>query len=97
MSMDMKNSKEEFTARIMQLPVLDTHTHLVGDRLCASDFWEIAHYFWLFRELQAGGYPADAMELPENQRISAFLEAYHGTKNTLMNGVLTQILKICTA
>lgn len=84
-------NKEAFAKHIMQLPVLDTHTHLVGDRLAARDFWEIAHYFWLHREMQAAGYPANPMELPENERISAFLEAYHGTRNTLMNIAFTHI------
>ncbi|NQX59427.1 glucuronate isomerase [Paenibacillus qinlingensis] len=93
MNKQMKQGKEEFEAQIMQLPVVDTHTHLVGDRLCASDFWEIAHYFWLFRELQAAGYPANAMELPEDERIAAFLEAYHGSRNTMMNMAMTHIFR----
>ncbi|MFC0332452.1 glucuronate isomerase [Paenibacillus sepulcri] len=85
--------KADFFERIMTLPVFDTHTHLVGDRLCARDFWEIAHYFWLFRELQAGGYPADAGELPEEERIAAFLESYKATRSTLMNWVFTSIMR----
>ncbi|MEC0228657.1 glucuronate isomerase [Paenibacillus alba] len=93
MSNGIKTSRETFAEHIMGLPVLDTHTHLVGDRLCAADFWEIAHYFWLFREMQAAGYPDDPMELPEETRIAAFLEAYHGTRNTLMNIAFTHIFK----
>lgn len=89
----MKQGKEDLAAQIMGLPVVDTHTHLVGDRLCAGDFWEIAHYFWLFRELQAAGYPANAMELPEDERIAAFLEAYHGSRNTMMNVAMTHIFR----
>nr|WP_202886896.1 glucuronate isomerase [Cohnella zeiphila] len=77
---------------ILELEVVDTHTHLVGDRLCAKDFWEIAHYFWFYRELQAGGYPNDAERLPEDERISAFLDAYRATANTLMNWVFTKIM-----
>lgn len=42
-------NKAFFMNRVKGLPVFDTHTHLVGDRLSARDFWEIAHYFWLFR------------------------------------------------
>ncbi|WP_248927651.1 glucuronate isomerase [Paenibacillus hamazuiensis] len=82
-----------FVEKTMQMDVLDTHTHLVGDRLPARDFWEIAHYFWLFRELEAGGYPADAAELPEKMRIAAFLEAHRASRNTLMNWVFTNIFK----
>ncbi|MFC5448880.1 glucuronate isomerase [Paenibacillus aestuarii] len=85
--------RDSFLEQIMQLPVLDTHTHLVGERLCARNFWEIADYFWLNRELQTGGYPAKASELPEEERINAFLEAYHGTRNTLMNIVFTQMMQ----
>ncbi|MGG1551944.1 glucuronate isomerase [Paenibacillus ferrarius] len=84
-------TKETFTEQIMHMPVLDTHTHLVGDRLCAADFWEIAHYFWLFREMQAAGYPENAAELPEEERITAFLDAYKATRNTLMNIAFTHI------
>ncbi|MCZ8514203.1 glucuronate isomerase [Paenibacillus filicis] len=86
-------SKLSFMEEIDQLDVLDTHTHLVGDRLAAKDFWEIAHYFWLNREMQAAGYPANAQELPENERIGAFLSAYQGSRNTLMNWVLTRIFQ----
>ncbi|MBD2871959.1 glucuronate isomerase [Paenibacillus arenilitoris] len=86
-------TKAEFASRVMAMPVFDTHTHLVGDRLAASDFWEIAHYFWLFRELQAAGYPADADKLPEEERISAFLDAYRATRSTLMNIGFTAILR----
>ncbi|GAB6926538.1 hypothetical protein JCM10914A_05210 [Paenibacillus sp. JCM 10914] len=94
--MILQGSREDaihFFNRIMEQPVFDTHTHLVGDRLAARDFWEIAHYFWLNRELQAGGYPADAEKLSEAERIAAFLEAYQSTRSTLMNGVFTSIMR----
>ncbi|GIO32549.1 MULTISPECIES: glucuronate isomerase [Paenibacillus] len=78
---------------IMAMGVIDTHTHLVGDRLCAEDFWEIADYFWLNRELQTAGYPPGAGALPEGKRIEAFLKAYHASRNTLMNIAFTTILK----
>jgi hypothetical protein len=97
------SNQADFMEEIGQLPVLDTHTHLIGDRLAARDFWEIAHYFWLFRELQAGGYPDEPMELPEKRRIDAFLEAYHATRTTMMNWSFTAIfrdlygIRICDA
>lgn len=78
---------------IMGLAVIDTHTHLVGDKLCAADFWEIADYFWFNRELQTGGYPADAGALPEKERAAAFLQAYRGSRNTMMNIAFTAIMK----
>ncbi|GBG08929.1 hypothetical protein PAT3040_03544 [Paenibacillus agaridevorans] len=78
---------------VMELEVFDTHTHLIGEQLSARDFWEIADYFWLSRELQAGGYPSNADKLPEQSRISAFLDAYDATRNTLMNIAFTRIFK----
>jgi hypothetical protein len=53
-------SQTSLCDEIMRLPVIDTHTHLVGDKLNAADFWEIADYFWLNQELQSAGYPANA-------------------------------------
>lgn len=38
--------QERWMEAIQQMEVLDTHTHLVGERLAARNFWEIAHYFW---------------------------------------------------
>lgn len=78
---------------IMNMDVIDTHTHLVGDHLCAEDYWKIADYFWLNRELQTAGYPPDAETLPEEQRMEAFLKAYHSSRNTMMNIAFTTILK----
>ncbi|MFH5185828.1 glucuronate isomerase [Paenibacillus sp. TAB 01] len=86
-------NREQFMEQIMGLDVLDTHTHLIGDRLAAGSFWDIAHYFWLHREMQAAGYPADADQLPEAERIEAFLSSYRATRNTLMNWVVTQIFR----
>ncbi|UUZ89914.1 hypothetical protein LJK87_28255 [Paenibacillus sp. P25] len=86
-------TKLSFMEEIDRLQVLDTHTHLVGDRLCARDFWEIAHYFWFNQEMQAAGYPKHAAEPPEEERIAAFLNAYHASRNTLMNWVVTQIFQ----
>lgn len=86
-------NREKFMEQIMELDVLDTHTHLIGDRLAARSFWDIAHYFWLNREMQAAGYPADAEQLAEEERIEAFLAAYRATRNTLMNWVITQIFR----
>ncbi|MEK3911034.1 glucuronate isomerase [Paenibacillus sp. FSL H7-0331] len=89
--------QETIRERIMQeletVDVVDTHTHLVGDRLNAVDFWQIAHYFWLFRELQAAGYPAHAEQLPVRERIQAFLSAHHASRHTMMNVALSRIFQ----
>ncbi|KIL39006.1 hypothetical protein SD70_23010 [Gordoniibacillus kamchatkensis] len=85
--------REQLLQQIEQTDVVDTHTHLVGDRLCAADFWQIAHYFWLFRELQAAGYPAHAEELPLERRIEAFLETRRAAKHTMMKMALTRLFR----
>lgn len=77
---------------IMSLPVIDTHTHLVGNKLCATDFWEIADYFWLNRELQSAGYPVHADQLPDDERAAAFVRAYQASRNTMMNRAFTAIM-----
>ena len=78
---------------IMQTPVIDTHTHLVGNKLCAEDFWAIADYFWLNRELQSAGYPVDADRLSQEKRAAAFVKAYHASRNTMMNRAFTAIMR----
>ena len=47
--------KDDFTARIMEIDIFDTHSHLTGDRLGARDFWEIGEYFWFLEELLPAG------------------------------------------
>ncbi|MCL2833292.1 MAG: hypothetical protein FWD78_08995 [Treponema sp.] len=84
-------NKEQFINEIEKLPVYDAHTHLVGSKLCASDFWEIVHYFWFLRELQGAGYPDDYNSLTEEQRIDAFLPCFNRTKGTGMHYVVNRI------
>jgi hypothetical protein len=85
--------RDRLMQEIEKIDVVDTHTHLIGDRLCAVDFWQIAHYFWLFRELQAAGYPSNAEQLPVQERIEAFLSAHRASKHTMMNMALTRIFR----
>ena len=85
--------REELRNEILSLDVYDTHTHLIGDALAARDFWEIAHYFWFAEELWAAGYPGNAEELPEGDRIDAFVKAFEATRNTSMNWVLRRIFE----
>lgn len=85
--------RNEFLEEIMGLETIDTHTHLIGDQLGAQDFWKIANYFWLFRELQTAGYPSSVEGWAEKDKISAFLKAYHGSRNTWMNMAFTSIFK----
>jgi len=87
------SSYPDFQAGILALPVFDTHTHL-GERgvpVPAQNVWDILHCFWFFRELVAAGYPANAKDLPEEQRIPAFLDAFAATRHTTVNWVVRRI------
>ncbi len=86
-------NRDVLCEEILELPVWDTHTHLEPDSLAARSFWDIGHYFWFLRELQAAGYPQHPETLPEAQRIDAYLEAFRATRNTSMNWVVRHILK----
>jgi hypothetical protein len=86
-------NRRELLEAVLPLPVWDTHTHLVGGRLPAADFWEVAHYFWYLRELSAAGYPANHAALPEDERVEAFLRAFRATRNTSMSWVVRQIFE----
>jgi hypothetical protein len=83
----------EFFDKVMGLEVLDTHTHLIGGKLAARDFWEIGEYFWLKEELIAAGYPADAESLPEDRRREAYARAFAATRNTSMNTVTSAVFR----
>ena len=85
--------KHLFDKKIEALPVFDAHTHLIGPKLRAADFWEIVHYFWFLRELTAAGYPSDYDSMPENVRIPHFLAAFHKTASTAMNYSVRRIFK----
>lgn len=84
--------RQELLQNILAMPVWDTHTHLVPNQLAAQTFWDIGHYFWFLRELQAAGYPAQPEDLPEEARIDAYLRAFNATRNTSMNWVVRHIL-----
>ena len=88
-------NRQEFRENIMALDVWDTHTHLnmPGVPIPAPDFWEIGHYFWFLRELQAAGYPKNYRDLPENERAEAYIKAFDATRNTAMNWVVRHIFK----
>ena len=93
--------KDDFTARIMEIDIFDTHSHLTGDRLGARDFWEIGEYFWFLEELFASGYPGSFFDffkppeerkiIPEKEKTEAYLKAFNATRNTCMNGVVRRI------
>jgi hypothetical protein len=85
--------RRELLDRVLQMDVWDTHTHLTPDSLPAKSFWDIGHYFWFLRELQAAGYPQQAEDLPTEERAEAYLCAFNATRNTSMNWVVRRILR----
>lgn len=82
---------ETFRQAVSSCAVFDAHTHLVGGQLAAQDFWQIVHYFWFLREMQGAGYPPIDHEMPEAERIRAFLHAYRKTKGTGMHYAVERI------
>lgn len=86
-------NRERFISEIENLKICDAHTHLVGSKLCAVDFWQIVHYFWFLRELQGAGYPENCESLNEDERVNAFLPAFNKTKGTGMNYAVRRIFR----
>lgn len=86
-------NKNDLYAKIKEIPVFDTHTHLVKKEVAAKNFWDIAHYFWFLRELQGAGYPKNRKGMQEKERRQAFIKAFQATYNTSMNWVVRQIFK----
>lgn len=82
---------ELFFSAMDSLPVFDAHTHLVGEKLGASNFWEIVHYFWFLREMQGAGYPDPEADIPEAERVQRFVYAYQKTKGTGMHYAVERI------
>lgn len=83
----------EFREQIMSLPVFDTHTHLnmPGVAVPAQSVWDIVHYFWFLEELRSTGYPREAMELHEDERIKQLVAALAAGRNTAWNLIVRRI------
>lgn len=76
-------ARRQVREEVLNLPVFDTHTHLeTSAQVAAVDFFDIAHYFWFRRELEAAGYPRNAEELEAPRRLEAFTKAYARSRNT---------------
>ncbi|MGC9349132.1 MAG: glucuronate isomerase [Anaerolineae bacterium] len=76
--------RETWREAILEMPVFDTHTHLnmPGVPIPAQTFWDIAHYFWFQEELWSAGYPLQAADMGEEQRVAAFVAAFNAVRNT---------------
>lgn len=85
--------RREWLEQIVRLPVFDTHTHLnaPGVPVTAQTVWDIAHYFWFQEELWSVGYPRNAPELPEDERIGRFVRALDAGRNTAWNRIVRRI------
>lgn len=69
----------------MDLPVFDTHAHMnySTNSIYSQSVWDVVHYFWFIQELQSVGYPTRPMELPEEERIDALVDAFQRVRNTV--------------
>jgi hypothetical protein len=87
--------REEWRLQIMDLPVFDSHTHLNMPNvpIQAQNIWDIAHYFWFMEELWSVGYPRDAANLPNDERVVAFVKAFNNSRNTTWNHIVRRILR----
>ncbi len=85
--------RDQWREEIMGLPVFDTHTHLnmPGVPVPARNFWDIAHYFWFLEELWSVGYPRNAGDLPEAERIDGFVAAFEASRNTAWNTIVRRM------
>ena len=78
-------TQQDWRAAVDELPVFDTHTHMnnPGVPIAAQRVWDIFHYFWFAQELWSVGYPKNAMELGEDERIGRFAAAFSLVRNTV--------------
>lgn len=85
-------NKEEFTQRIIGLPVFDTHSHLNAPNrsMAAQSFADLGHYFWLSQQLKGVGW--EATQTMNEAAAAAYFDAFIKTENTAMNWCLRKIL-----
>jgi len=78
-------TRAQWREAVGEMPVFDTHTHMnnPGVPIAAQNVWDIVHYFWFAQELWSVGYPKQAMELDEDERIERFVAAFAQVRNTV--------------
>ena len=78
-------TRAQWRDAVCELPVFDTHTHMNNPNvpIGAQNVWDIVHYFWFQQELWSVGYPQDAMQLDEAERIERFVAAFGQVRNTV--------------
>ena len=92
--------KDDFTARIMEIDIFDTHSHLTGDRLGAK-FLGNRRILLVpgrtFCQRVSGQLlrffkpPEERKIIPEKEKTEAYLKAFNATRNTCMNWVVRRI------
>ncbi len=77
-------TRNDWRNEIRTLPVFDTHTHMNKPKVpvAAQNLWDIVEYFWFRQELQSVGYPANAPDLEETQRMAVFADCFARARNT---------------
>lgn len=85
-------NKLDFTQRILDLPVFDTHSHInaPGRPMAARNFADLGHYFWLAQQLKGVGWKES--ESMNEAAAEAYFDAFIKTENTAMNWCLRRIL-----
>jgi hypothetical protein len=85
-------NKSDFTQRILDLPVFDTHSHInaPGRPMAARNFADLGHYFWLAQQLKGVGWKEP--ETMNEAAAEAYFDAFAKTENTAMNWCLRRIL-----
>jgi hypothetical protein len=84
---------QEFTHRILGLPVFDTHSHInaPGRPMAARNFADLGHYFWVAQQLKGVGWTEP--ETMNEAAAAAYFDAFAKTENTAMNWCLRRILR----
>jgi glucuronate isomerase len=85
-------NKEEFSQRISELPVFDTHSHINAPNrsMAAQSFADLGHYFWLSQQLKGVGWRES--ETMDEAAATAYFDAFSKTESTAMNWCLRKIL-----
>jgi hypothetical protein len=92
----------EIEAALAEVPILDVHTHLVGDRLSARGLHDVLLYHMVVTELYSAGcpsgtrltqYPGWPTTAESHSRIQEALPFLPGIRNTSLSWLLRVILR----
>jgi hypothetical protein len=85
-------TREDWREAVADIPVFDTHSHInnPGVPIGAQSIWDIVHYFWFLQELESVGYPKNANDLAEAERIGEFVRAFHLVRSTVWASIVQE-------